>query len=47
MTRIPNETPVDGLYLAGAWGNPGGGFAGALLGGEAAFTALTSAWALS
>jgi prolycopene isomerase len=41
MTRIPNETPVKGLYLAGAWGNPGGGFAGALIGGKEAFTALT------
>lgn len=45
MTRIPNETPVKGLYLAGAWGNPGGGFGGALSGGEAAFGALTASWA--
>jgi len=45
MTRIPNETPVKGLYLAGAWGNPGGGFVGALNGGKEAFTALTNSWA--
>jgi prolycopene isomerase len=45
MTRIQNETPVKGLYLAGAWGNPGGGFVGALNGGEAAFTALIESWA--
>lgn len=45
MTRIQNETPVTGLYLAGAWGNPGGGFGGALNGGEAAFRALTGSWA--
>ncbi len=40
MTRIQNETPVKGLYLAGAWGNPGGGFVGAVSGGVAAFTPL-------
>ena len=45
MTRIQNETPVKGLYLASAWGNPGGGFVGALSGGEAAFKALTASWA--
>ncbi len=44
MTRLPNETPVKGLVLAGAWGSPGGGFGGALGGGKAAFTALTSSW---
>jgi phytoene dehydrogenase-like protein len=25
MNRIENRTPVKGLYLASAWGNPGGG----------------------
>jgi prolycopene isomerase len=45
MTRIQNETPVKGLYLAGAWGSPGGGFVGALSGGEEAFSALTKSWA--
>ncbi len=45
MTRIQNETPVTGLYLAGAWGNPSGGFGGALSGGKAVFTALTASWA--
>lgn len=44
MSRIQNETPVKGLYLAGAWGNPGGGFGGALCGGAAAFAALTESW---
>jgi len=37
MTRLPNKTGVPGLYLASAWGNPGGGFGGALLGGKSAF----------
>ena len=45
LSRIPNETPVKGLFLASAWGNPGGGFGGALNGGWAAFNALTQSWA--
>lgn len=43
-TRIPNETPVKGLVLAGAWGNPGGGFGGAIDGGWAAYKSLTQSW---
>ena len=45
MSRIQNETPVKGLYLAGAWGSPGGGFGGALSGGHGAFAALIESWA--
>lgn len=45
FTRVSNDTPVKGLYLAGAWGNPGGGFGGALSGGRAAFTELMRFWA--
>jgi all-trans-retinol 13,14-reductase len=37
MNRIENRTPIKGLYLASAWGNPGGGFAGVLRAGEQAF----------
>lgn len=37
MSRIPNRTPVPGLFLASAWGNPGGGYGGALAGGKGAF----------
>lgn len=37
MNRIDNRTPVKGLYLASAWGNPGGGFGGVLRSGEHAF----------
>ena len=47
MTRQPNTTSVPGLFLASAWGNPGGGFGGALGGGKSSFRdvaeALTSA----
>lgn len=34
MNRIANRTPVPGLYLASAWGNPGGGFVGVMMGGR-------------
>ncbi|UCF84825.1 MAG: NAD(P)/FAD-dependent oxidoreductase [Desulfobacteraceae bacterium] len=44
MKRIENRTPVNGLYLASAWGNPGGGFTGALRGGESAFEKIMEDW---
>jgi len=37
MTRIDNRTPIKGLYLASAWGNPGGGYTGVLRAGELTF----------
>ena len=40
MDRINNKTPVKGLYLAGAWGNPGGGFAGVLRSGQSTFVEI-------
>lgn len=40
MHRLKNRTPVKGLYLASAWGDPGGGYAGALLAGKQAFKDL-------
>ncbi len=45
MNRIDNRTPVKGLYLASAWGNPGGGFTGALRGGAQAFEKIMIDWA--
>lgn len=33
MGRIKNNTPIEGLYLASAWGFPGGGFTGVMRGG--------------
>jgi all-trans-retinol 13,14-reductase len=45
MNRIENHTPIKGLYLAGAWGNPGGGYTGAMRSGEKAFQALMEEWA--
>ena len=45
MTRLPNETPIEGQYLASAWGNPGGGFGGAIAGAKAAFDSITASMA--
>ena len=44
MNRIENRTPVNGLYLASAWGNPGGGYGGVLRGGQSAFQAMMEDW---
>ncbi len=44
MNRISNRTPLKGLYLASAWGNPGGGFAGVLRAGELAFEKIMEDW---
>jgi phytoene dehydrogenase-like protein len=44
MNRIKNRTPVKGLYLASAWGNPGGGYGGAFRAGQGAFQALMEDW---
>ena len=44
MNRIKNRTPIKGLYLASAWGNPGGGYAGVLRGGQSAFQKMMEDW---
>ena len=44
MNRINNRTPIKGLYLASAWGNPGGGFGGVLRAGELAFQQIMEDW---
>jgi phytoene dehydrogenase-like protein len=44
MNRIENHTPIKGLYLAGAWGNPGGGYGGAFRSGQKTFQALMEEW---
>lgn len=44
MKRIDNRTPIKGLYLASAWGNPGGGYAGVLRGGELTFQKMMEDW---
>ena len=45
MKRIDNRTPIKGLYLSSAWGNPGGGFGGVLRAGERAFEQIMEDWA--
>ncbi len=44
MNRIKNRTPVNGLYLASAWGNPGGGYAGVFRAGQSAFQQMMEDW---
>ncbi|MEJ2641710.1 MAG: NAD(P)/FAD-dependent oxidoreductase [Desulfosarcinaceae bacterium] len=44
MNRIDNQTPIKGLYLAGAWGEPGGGFTGVLRSGRRTFEQMMAAW---
>lgn len=44
MNRIDNRTPIRGLYLASAWGNPGGGYGGVLRAGELAFGEIMKDW---
>ncbi|MBW2038297.1 MAG: NAD(P)/FAD-dependent oxidoreductase [Deltaproteobacteria bacterium] len=44
MNRISNRTPIKGLYLASAWGYPGGGYAGVLRGGQRAFQVMMEDW---
>jgi len=46
MTRLPNTTPFDGLYLASAWSNPGGGFQPCLQSGTMAAQGVMSEWAV-
>ena len=45
MNRLDNKTPVKGLYLASAWGNPGGGYAGVFRAGQSAFQAVMEDYA--
>ncbi|WPD24586.1 MAG: NAD(P)-binding protein [Candidatus Electrothrix scaldis] len=44
LTRLGNRTPVPGLYLAGAWSNPGGGFELVILSGKEAFKCIVEDW---
>jgi phytoene dehydrogenase-like protein len=44
MNRIDNRTPIKGLYLASAWGNPGGGYGGVLGAGQQTFHKMMEDW---
>jgi len=45
MNRIKNRTPIKGLYLAGHWGDPGGGFVSVMRSGRNTFNILMEDWA--
>jgi prolycopene isomerase len=40
LVRLPNRTPVEGLYLSSAWSYGGAGYGGALGGGKEAFRCM-------
>lgn len=42
--RLNNRTPIDGLYLAGAWCLPGGGYVGSIRSGEITFQMMMNDW---
>ncbi len=44
MNRISNRTPVKGLYLTGAWGDPGGGYSAVLGSGRKTFGYIMENW---
>ncbi len=44
INRIKNQTPIKGLYLASAWGNPGGGFMTVMRSGRSTFKTLMEDW---
>ena len=44
MNRIDNRTPIKGLYLASAWGKPGGGYTAVMGSGRTAFAYLMEDW---
>jgi prolycopene isomerase len=44
MNRISNRTPIKGLYLASAWGEPGGGYPAVLISGKKTFGMLMDDW---
>lgn len=46
MNRLPNTTPIKGLYYASAWTNPGGGYQPCLQSGLDASLALLGEWGI-
>jgi prolycopene isomerase len=44
IKRVRNRTPIAGLYLAGAWAFPGGGFSGVHASGRNAFQNFLEDW---
>lgn len=44
FSRLGQRTPIEGLYLSGAWSYPGGGYEGVLLSGKEAFRCMIEDW---
>lgn len=45
IRRFPHKTPVKNLFLAGAWTQPGGGYAGVIPSGLQCFAEIMKTWA--
>lgn len=44
LSRLPHKTPIQNLYLAGAWTFPGGGYSGVLGSGLGCFGEIMKDW---
>ena len=42
--RLPQSTPIDNLYLSGAWTQPGGGYGGVIQSGLSCFIMVMKNW---
>jgi phytoene dehydrogenase-like protein len=40
LVRLPNRTPIEGLYLSSAWAYPGAGYSSVLLAGKEALRCM-------
>lgn len=44
LRRLPHSTPIENLYLAGAWTRPGGGYSAVIRSGLECFGEVVSKW---
>jgi len=44
INRLPHNTPIKNLYLAGAWTRPGHGYSGVIWSGLECFGEIMSSW---
>lgn len=42
--RVPHSTPIENLYLSGAWTQPGHGYGGVIISGLQCFAAIMQEW---
>lgn len=44
QSRLPHTTPIENLYLSGAWTSPGGGYGGVIWSGLECFGEIMQKW---